>query len=95
MGGSESMNRWGGGRPSTRPLEKKSLENRFRVEIFQGQLIEKKFSSITFIVWVIRRVEKNAKKQVKKRKFKKTKTNIKSDTCFYINFSRAFQKCIV
>ena len=30
--------------------------------IVQGQLIEKKIRSITFIVWVLVRVEKNAKK---------------------------------
>ena len=34
--------------------------------IFQGQLIEKKIRSITFIVWVLERVEKNALKKVKK-----------------------------
>ena len=48
----------GGGRPSTRPLEKKSLENRYRVEIFPGQLIEKKISSI---VWV-KKCQKTGKK---------------------------------
>ena len=52
------------------PIEK-SLENRYRVEIhvrspvFQGQIIEKKIRSITFKVWVLRRVE-YAKKRVKK-----------------------------
>ena len=30
--------------------------------VFQGQLIEKKIRLITFIVWVLGRVEKNAKK---------------------------------
>ena len=34
--------------------------------IFQGQLIEKKTRSITFIVWVLGRVEKKAKKGKKK-----------------------------
>ena len=32
---------------------------------FQGQLIEKKIRSITFIVWVLGRVEKKAKKRSK------------------------------
>ena len=31
-------------------------------QIFQGQLIEKQIRSITFIVWVLGRVEKNAEK---------------------------------
>ena len=41
----------------------KTLENMYRVEIhvhspiFQGQLIEKKIRSITFIVWVLGRIE--------------------------------------
>ena len=45
---------------------KKALEIRYRVKmhvhspIFQGQLFEKKIRSITFIVWVLERVEKNA-----------------------------------
>ena len=34
--------------------------------VFQGQLIEKKIRSITFIVWVLGRIEKNALKKVKK-----------------------------
>ena len=48
------------------------LEIRYRVEmhvhspIFQGQLIEKRNRSITFIVWVLERVEKNALKKSKK-----------------------------
>ena len=58
------MYRLGGGVP--RPPKKKALENRYMVElhgqsaIFKGQLIEKKFRSITFIVWVLGKVEKNA-----------------------------------
>ena len=45
---------------------KKALENRYKAEmhvhspIYQGQLIEKKIRSITYIVWVLGRVEKNA-----------------------------------
>ena len=56
-GGSASMYR-----------RKGALENRYRVkmhvhsQILQDQLIEKKIRSITFIVWVPGRVEKNAKK---------------------------------
>ena len=50
------------------------LENRYRAEmhvhspIFQGQLIEKKIRSITFIVCVLERVEKKKKnlKQISK-----------------------------
>ena len=34
-------------------------------QIFQGQLIEKKIRSITFIAWVLGRVDKNAKKMLK------------------------------
>ena len=55
----------GAGRPRPPPL-KKALEIRYRVEmpvhspIFQGQHIEKKIRSITFIVWVLGRIEKNA-----------------------------------
>ena len=62
--------------------------------VFQGQLIEKKIRSITFIVWVLGRVEKNAKKKVKKCKniFFCLKQISKCDTCFYTHFSRAFQK---
>ena len=63
--------------------------------VFQGQLIEKKIRSITFIVWVLGRVEKKG--------FKKSKKNVKNiffglkqiskcDTCFYNHYSRAFQK---
>ena len=44
--------------------------------VFQGQLIEKKISSITFIVWVLGRVEKNAKKGKKKCEKYLKKTNI-------------------
>ena len=47
--------------------------------VFQGQLIEKKIRSITFIVWVLKRVEQNALKKVKKMSkiFFLFKTNIK------------------
>ena len=38
----------------------------FIAQFFQGQLIEKKIRSITFIVLVLGRVEKNALKKVKK-----------------------------
>ena len=53
----------GGGR------HKKALEISYRVEmhvyspVFKGQLIEKKIRSITFIVCVLRRVEKRPKKK--------------------------------
>ena len=49
-----------------------ALQIRYKVKkhvhspIFQGQLIEKKNKSITFIVWVLERFEKNALKKVKK-----------------------------
>ena len=55
------MYRLGG---ASHPLKKKALENRYRVEIhvhspiFQGQLIEKKIRSITFLVWVLGKVKK-------------------------------------
>ena len=64
------MHRLGGGVPRNPPY-KKALENRYRVDmhvknqIFQGQLIEKKIRSITFFVWGLGRVEKNAKKRSK------------------------------
>ena len=46
--------------------------------VFQGQIIEKKIRSITFIGWVLGRVEKNAEKKVKKNaKIFFFKTNIK------------------
>ena len=32
------------------------------IQIVQGQLIEKKIRSITFVVWALGKVEKNAKK---------------------------------
>jgi len=57
-----------GGESHVPPSLKKDLENRYRFEmhvygpIFQGQLIEKKIKSINCIIWVIERVEKNAKK---------------------------------
>ena len=35
--------------------------------VFQGQLIEKIIRSITFIVWVLGRIEKNARKGKKTR----------------------------
>ena len=38
------------------------VEIHVHIPIFQGQLIEKKTRSITFIVWVLGRVEKKAKK---------------------------------
>ena len=85
----------GGGVPRSR---KKALQNRNMVEmhvynpIFQCQLIKK---SITFIVWVLGRVEKNAKKKVKKCKkylLFCLKQISKCDTCFDIHFSMAFQK---
>ena len=63
--------------------------------VFQGQLIEKKIRSITFIVWVLGRVEKNAaKKSLKNVKniFFGLKQISKCDTCFYTHFSRAFKK---
>ena len=62
--------------------------------IIQGQLIEKKIRPITFIVWVLGRVEKNAKKRLKNVKniFFCLKQISKCDTCFYIHFSRAFKK---
>ena len=37
--------------------------------IFQGQLKEKKITPITVIVWVLGRVEKNAKKNGQKKKY--------------------------
>ena len=49
------------------PLEK-ALENRYKVEmhvhspICLRQLIEKKIRSITFVVWVLGRVEKKCQK---------------------------------
>ena len=49
------------------PLEK-ALENRYKVEmhvhspICLRQLIEKKIRSITFVVWALGKVEKNAEK---------------------------------
>ena len=62
----------GGASHANPPLRKsyrvESLENRYRVEmhvyspIFQGQLIEKKIKSKTFIVWVLGRVKKMPKK---------------------------------
>ena len=53
-GGSESMYSLGWGVPRP-PPQKKALENSYRVKmhvspVFQGQLIEKKIRSITFIV---------------------------------------------
>ena len=64
------------------------------IPIFQGQLIEKKIRSITFIVWVLGRVEKNAKKGPKnvKNNVLGLKQISKCDTCFYTHFSRTFQK---
>ena len=92
----------GGGLSNAPPPLEKGLreENKCRVEmhvhspIFQGQLIEKITRSITFIVWVLRRIEKNAKKGKKNCKniFFGLKQISKFDTCFYIHFSRAFQK---
>ena len=74
-----------------------ALENRYKVEmhvhsiIFQSQVIAKKIRSVTFIVWVLGRVEKKAKKSSKKCK-KYIFLNIsKCDTCFYIYFSKNFQ----
>ena len=80
------------------PPWKKALENRYRVEmhvhspIFQGQLIENKIRSITFLVWVLGRVKKISKKVKKnvKNNFFFFKQISKCDTCFYIHFSRAF-----
>ena len=40
------------------------VEMHVQSPIFKGQLIEKKFRSITFIVWVLGKVEKNALKKV-------------------------------
>ena len=73
----------GGGRLAT-PLGK-ALENRYRVEmhvhspIFKGQLIVKQLKSITFIVWVLGRVEKMPKKGQKneEKKFSLFQTNMK------------------
>ena len=78
------MYRRRGGVSRPPPLEK-GLRNSYRIEmhvhspVFQGQLIEKKIRSITFIVWVLGRVEKNAKRKVKKmlKIFFLFKTNIK------------------
>ena len=50
------------------PPLKKAIENRYMVEmhahspIFHGQLKEKKIRPITFIVWVLGRVEKGSNK---------------------------------
>ena len=58
-GGSESIYRLSGAFHAPPPPYKKALANRYRVEmhvhspIFQGQLIEKKNRSITFVVWVL------------------------------------------
>ena len=64
--GSESMYSRRGGASHAPPPYKKAFENSYRVEmhvyslVFQGQLIEKKIRSVTIIVWVLGRVEKNA-----------------------------------
>jgi len=61
--------------------------------ICQRQLIEKKIWPIYLIVWVLGRVKK-ALKGVRKMKkiFFCFKQISKCNTCFYIHFSRAFQK---
>ena len=74
--GSESMFSRGGG---STPPQKKALKNRYRVkcviiaQFFKGSSLEKN-RSITFIVWVLGRVEKNPK--TVKKKFVLVKTNI-------------------
>ena len=60
--------------------------------IFQGQLIEKKIRSITFIVWVLGRVDKNTLKKSKNMLKIFIFKISKCDTCVYTHFSRAFQK---
>ena len=55
--------------------------------ILHGQLKEEKIIPITLIVWALGRVEKCFKKG--QQNFKQIS---KCDTCFYVHFSRAFQK---
>ena len=69
---------WGGSESMQRPSRKRpwriviGLKCMFNVHspIFQGQPIGKKIRMITFIVWVLGRVEKNAEKRVKKKMYK-------------------------
>ena len=65
----------------------------FIAQFFKASSL-KKIRSITFMVWVLGRVEKNAKKKVKKMLtfFFCLKQILKCDSCFYTYFSRAFQK---
>ena len=64
--------------------------------VFQGQLIEKKITSITFIVWVLGRVEKMPKKKSKNVKniFFCLKQISKCDTCFYAHFQGLFKNIV-
>ena len=94
-GGSESMYRLGGGvprPPSFRKMPYKigiGLKCMFIAKFFKASSL-KKIRWITFLVWVLGRVEKNVEKC--KKYFFCLKQLLKCDTCFYIHFSRAFQK---
>ena len=65
----------------------------FIAQFFKASSL-KKNRSITFIVWVLGRVEKDAKKDQKNVKniFFCLKKISKCDICFYTHFSRPFQK---
>ena len=59
--------------------------------MFQGQLIEKKIRTITYVVWVLERVEKNAKKRLKNIFFVQNKYQ---SVTHYIHFSRTFRNIV-
>ena len=74
------------GRRLAHTPRKKTLENRYKVEMHvhsptcQCQVIEKKIIPLTLIVWVQGRVEKTAKKRVRKMKKKFFLTKYESVT---------------